>query len=1170
MMYAKEKPETTDLDNAVTSGFCSFISSLPPDYYSVHGPDATFVATHVYHTLSVIKQLGKGKDSLPSVTLSSSVAKIFLREALTTRQLRIEIWAPETGKGKSASGNRWELVRRASPGNLQDVEDLLFSNADLESAPIIMAVRLGKREGGSKNLGVAFADASAREIGVSEFLDNDLLSNFEALLIQLDVKECIMQADDKRTDIDLSKLREVIERCNVVLTERKAGEFNAKNIEQDLGRLLPEGLSATALPQFDLKSAMSAASALIAYLALTSDSSNAHQYTLRTHDLAQFMRLDASAVRALNLMPAPGLGGSGPMTGGRQPANTSLLGLLNRCKTGQGARLLAQWLKQPLVNLHAIETRQTLVDAFVNDGDSRDTLRDDYLRAMPDFHRIGKKFQKGGASLEDVVRVYQAALKIPGLIMVLQAVGEGDDPCKPLIKSQYLDELEEYSTSLSKYTEMVESTIDLKELDRHNYVIKPDYDENLKRLSLKLAQVRDGLDEEHQDVGRDLSLELDKKLHLENNPTHGTNGQQDAKAIHNKRQYNEISTQKSGTLFTTSRLRELANEYGSLSDQYTRAQSGLVKEVVAIASTYISVLEGLDVVIAHLDVIVSFAHVSVNSASPYVKPKVLEKGKYIRTGDLIIKEGRHPCLEVQEEITFIPNDTELHREKSEFLIISGPNMGGKSTYIRQVGVIALMAQCGCFVPASEAQLPIFDSILARVGAGDSQLKGVSTFMAEMLETATILRSATKDSLIIIDELGRGTSTYDGFGLAWAISEHIATEIRAFCLFATHFHELTTLADEHSHVKNMHVVAHVNQTGQTTQERDITLLYKVEPELANFPENVVKLAKRKAEELEDFGGKSDAPDLSKEVTEEGAKILEQVLGEWAKRTGVSGERDGEDVAMEDESPEEQIPHNVDDLAISCVVLDSTKYSHSDFVDAFRVVRLCIRSELSTNANSKYTDTRLIQAHTYPVTAMSTFSSTPIVIDGKGHLLGRLASIICKEILNGQKIVVVRCEEINISGSFFRNKASPNRTAPKLHPLNPINTAASGPFHFRAPSRVLFKAVRGMLPHKTARGAAAITRLKLFEGCPPPYDRKKKMVVPEALRVLRLKPGRKYCTVKRLSHEVGWGYKDVVDRLEEKRKVKAKAFHERKIAALKLRQKAVSDQAATYEKLAALGH
>ncbi|KKA25484.1 60S ribosomal protein L16 [Rasamsonia emersonii CBS 393.64] len=161
-------------------------------------------------------------------------------------------------------------------------------------------------------------------------------------------------------------------------------------------------------------------------------------------------------------------------------------------------------------------------------------------------------------------------------------------------------------------------------------------------------------------------------------------------------------------------------------------------------------------------------------------------------------------------------------------------------------------------------------------------------------------------------------------------------------------------------------------------------------------------------------------------------------------------------------------------------------------------------------------------------MSTFEPV-VVIDGKGHLLGRLASIVAKQLLNGQKIVVVRCEALNISGEFFRAKC---------------------PFHFRAPSRIFYKAVRGMIPHKTARGAAALERLKVFEGIPPPYDKKKRVVVPQALRILRLRPGRKYCTVGRLSHEVGWKYQDVVARLEERRKVKSAAYYERKKAARRL--------------------
>lgn len=362
-------------------------------------------------------------------------------------------------------------------------------------------------------------------------------------------------------------------------------------------------------------------------------------------------------------------------------------------------------------------------------------------------------------------------------------------------------------------------------------------------------------------------------------------------------------------------MQALRREHDQLSTNYNRTQSGLVSEVVGVAASYCPVIERLAALISHLDVIVSFAHVSVHAPEAYVRPKIHPRG----TGHTILKDARHPCMEMQDDISFITNDVSLIREESSFLIITGPNMGGKSTYIRQIGVIALLAQTGCFVPCSSAELTIFDSILARVGASDSQLKGVSTFMAEMLETANILKSATSESLIIIDELGRGTSTYDGFGLAWAISEHIVTELRCFALFATHFHELTALSEQYPKaVQNLHVVAFISdrdETGTTDPDtemtdsgipaktsgaREVTLLYRVEPgicdqsfgihvaELVRFPEKVVNMARAKAEELEDFSSTSagDAmlkgtagPNCSREDVEEGSALLKAMLVRW---------------------------------------------------------------------------------------------------------------------------------------------------------------------------------------------------------------------------------------------------------------------------------------------------
>lgn len=810
--------------------------------------------------------------------MTMTVYRNFLREALFKLGKRVEIWET-TGR------MQWKIKKQASPGNLQDVEDEL--GGQLDAAPIILAVKVSARASEARNVGVCFVDASVRELGVSEFLDNDLYSNFESLLIQLGVKECLLQLDASKKDVELAKIRAIADSCGIAVAERAIGDFGTKDIEQDLSRLLRGELAVGILPQTDLKLAMGSAAALIKYLGVLADPSNFGQYQLYQHDLSQYMKLDASALKALNLMP-------GPRDGSK---TMSLYGLLNHCKTPVGSRLLAQWLKQPLMSLEEIEKRQQLVEAFVVDTELRQTMQEEHLRSIPDLYRLSKRFQKKLANLEDVVRAYQVAIRLPGFIGTLEGVM--DEQYKDPLDAFYTSKLIDYSNSLSKLQEMVETTIDLDALERHEFIIKPEFDESLRILRKRLDKVKQAIDGEHRDVSTDLNQEIGKKLFLENHRVHGwcfRLTRTEAACIRMKQRYQECSTQKNGVYFTTSKMTELRREIQQLTENYNRTQSGLVSEVVGVAASYCPVLEKLAGILAHLDVIISFAHVSVHAPTSYVRPKVHPRGE----GNTILKEARHPCMEMQDDIQFITNDVSLIRGSSEFLIITGPNMGGKSTYIRQIGVIALMAQVGCFVPCSEAELTLFDSILARVGASDSQLKGVSTFMAEMLETANILKSATSESLIIIDELGRGTSTYDGFGLAWAISEHIVKEIGSFAMFATHFHELTALVDEYPRVQNLHVVAHIGDATDKDR-REVTLLYKVEEgvcdqsfgihvaELVRFPEKVVNMAKRKADELEDFSTKHETSAIkhSKEDVEEGSALLKEMLVQWKRETEGQG-------------------------------------------------------------------------------------------------------------------------------------------------------------------------------------------------------------------------------------------------------------------------------------------
>lgn len=755
--------------------------------------------------------------------------------------MRIEIYS-------IGDDRKWFLWKKGSPGNHYQLEDLIYSKLDMQFSNVMVSVRVADISG-QRIVGAAFTDVILKKIGICEFVENEQFTNFESFLLQVGAKECLTLPKDSN-DKNSIKLYEVLDKCSVSITEKKKPNFDSKSIEQDLKTLLGKQFM-LAHSYLDMKNAMSALSCLISELELLANDENIGNFTIFKYDLSQYMRLDSAATQALNLVPNP-----------RDPTQKyNLYGLLNKCKTTIGSRKLMQWIKQPLLNIDEINRRLNCVEIFVNDVHMLNELRSKGLRGISDLERISKKLQRGKGTLQDCISIYNFANKIPTIISIL------NDYCgdvhQDLLKEYYIQPFEDLKEKIQGYINLIEEVIDFAGIEDGEYQINPNFDEVLSDLEMKKREVKEKMKKNEYEVKQ--RLKNPDHFTREFDKVHGwvyritKKEEKILSTKENKKLYTIVSTNKNGVKFQNSELKNLSDQYTSLVEQYEENCTEIISKVMTVVLTYTPLFESAHEIISDLDVISSFAIVSNNSIIPYTKPTMFPCGE----GNTVLKQSRHPILEAQPDLNFIANDVDLIRGESQFIIITGPNMGGKSTYIRQIGVIIHMAQIGCFIPCDEGStVSICDAILARIGAGDIQLRGISTFMAEMLETSTILSTATKNSLIIIDELGRGTSTYDGFGLAWAISEYLCNKVGAFCLFATHFHELTQLADEIPFVKNKHVSAIADD------KHGLVLQYQVcdgpsdqsfgihVAKVAKFPDEVIQMAEEKAKELEHFDHHSD--------------------------------------------------------------------------------------------------------------------------------------------------------------------------------------------------------------------------------------------------------------------------------------------------------------------------
>lgn len=626
--------------------------------------------------------------------------------------------------------------------------------------------------------GFAVVEASTGEFTGTEVPEEDLAAELE----RWSPREMVVP--ERTAAEDLPKIRATFSPAPRWTFEPSAGE---QAIRRHFGVSSLKGYGFEGRPAL-----VGAAGALLQYLQSLRGGSPPEQIvTFRPYSPGSSMVLDAATKRNLGL--------------------EELIGAINRTRTPMGQRALRRWIERPLLEVERIEQRLEAVDALASDYMLREESRE-HLSLIPDVERIATRIVRLSASPNDLLSL-RGALDAMGPLketlssavaadsLLDRVLGAMEEPpgVRELITAAISEEQGE--TIRAGYSRELDEAREFRD-GAHDWLTRFEADERLKTglKSLKVGY-RDGEGYFIEVAGRDAGSVPERYQHR--------------KALKNNARY------------VTTELKEHESRMLGARDEVERLEKQILMEVRAAVKEAAPQLQRVARAVAVVDVIASFA--AAASELRYCRPTLREER------GLRVVEGRHPVVEHGLETPFVPNDSEINGD-SRLQIITGPNMAGKSVYLRQVAIIALLAQVGSYVPADEATLGVVDRIFTRVGAEDRLASGESTFMVEMTEAASILNSATERSLVILDEVGRGTSTYDGMSLAWAIAEYLHDDVQSLTLFATHYHELTRLTETLPGCKNYKAV--VEEVGD-----EVIFLHRIEPgaESSSYGVHVARLA-----------------------------------------------------------------------------------------------------------------------------------------------------------------------------------------------------------------------------------------------------------------------------------------------------------------------------------------